>query len=147
VPVTQTVEFHGCKGAFLCDDRVLCYLRDDKPGLPFPGFWDLPGGGREGDETPEGCLLRELNEEFGLTLSPDRLVWKRSYQWTHRPEITVWFFGGLLTEAEIASVRFGDEGQEWQMMPVSAFLSHDRAVPDLQLRLATWLEQLPPHQM
>jgi 8-oxo-dGTP diphosphatase len=140
-------DFHGCKGAFLNGDRVLCYLRDDKPGIPFPGHWDLPGGGREGEETAEDCLLRELHEEFGLTLSPDRLVWKRSYPWWSNPGVVVWFFGARLTKVEIAAVRFGDEGQEWQMMPIATFLSHDLAVPHLKQRLATWLEQMPPHQM
>ncbi len=136
-------EFHGCKGAFLSGDRVLCYLRDDKPGLPFPAHWDLPGGGREGDESPENCLLRELHEEFGLVLPPDRLIWKRVYQWSHKPAVTLWFFGGYLTNADIAAVQFGDEGQEWQMMPIADFLTHDRAVPDLKIRLQIWLDSQP----
>lgn len=71
------MDFVGCKAALLCGDALLTYLRDDKPGLPWPGHWDLPGGGREGAETPEDCLLRELHEEFGLILPPDRLVFRR----------------------------------------------------------------------
>jgi 8-oxo-dGTP diphosphatase len=139
--------FHGCKGAFLNGDRVLCYLRDEKPGIPFPGHWDLPGGGREADETPEQCLLREVTEEFGLILPPNCLIWKHAYQWSHKPLNTVWFFGGFISDAEVAAVRFGDEGQEWQMMLISTFLSHDLAVPDLKLRLATWLEQMPQRHL
>lgn len=30
------------------------------------GFWDLPKGKMEPDETPEGCALREVEEECGI---------------------------------------------------------------------------------
>ncbi len=134
-------DFHGAKVALIRGGEVLTYLRDDHAGLPFPAHWDLPGGGREGLETPEDCVLRELEEEFGLQLPPGRLIWKRQFNWAHRPEHRVWFFGGLLDDAEIGAIRFGDEGQYWQMMPIAQFLAHDRAVPDLQRRLAMWLEE------
>lgn len=37
-------------------------------------FWLPPGGGREGNETPEECILREIQEETGLTVSVERLL-------------------------------------------------------------------------
>ena len=37
-------------------------------------YWLLPGGGREGDETPEQCLRREVNEETHLTITVERLL-------------------------------------------------------------------------
>ena len=46
------MDFVGCKAALLCGDALLTYLRDDKPGLPWANWWDLPGGGREGGEAP-----------------------------------------------------------------------------------------------
>ncbi len=131
--------FHGAKLALLMDGQVLTYLRDDFPHLPFPAHWDLPGGGREGGETPEDCALRELHEEFGLTLPPDRLIWRREFRWTHRQDRSAWFFGGHITAAEVAAIRFGTEGQHWRMMPLTLFLSHPKAVPDLQTRLRAWL--------
>jgi 8-oxo-dGTP diphosphatase len=143
ISVVRMDDFGGCKAAFLNGDRVLCYLRDDFVGLPFAGHWDLPGGGREGDETPEDCLLRELEEEFGLKFGVDRLVWKRPYHWWHKPEVRVWFFGGWITEAEIAAIQFGDEGQYWEMMPVDAFIAHEKAVPDLQQRLKVFVDEVP----
>ena len=136
-------DFHGAKLALLNGAHVLVYLRDDFAGLPFAGHWDLPGGGREGLETPEDCVLRELFEEFGLQFGAERLVWKREFRWFHKPEVRVWFFGGWITADEIAAVRFGDEGQYWKMMQVAAFMAHEKAVPDLQKRLGIWLDEGP----
>ncbi|MGL6211798.1 MAG: NUDIX domain-containing protein [Paracoccaceae bacterium] len=112
----------------------MTYLRDDHDGLPWRNLWDLPGGGREGDETAETCLLREVEEEFGLQLPPERLIWRRvwpSMVDASRPSV---FFAGHITADEIAAIRFGDEGQRWEMMPILQFLSHRQAVPEMQRR-------------
>jgi ADP-ribose pyrophosphatase YjhB (NUDIX family) len=37
-------------------------------------IWLPPGGGREGNETPEECILREVQEETGLTVRVERLL-------------------------------------------------------------------------
>lgn len=51
------------------DARLVIYLRDKKPGIPFPNHWDFFGGHLETGETPEEGLLREVEEELGLALS------------------------------------------------------------------------------
>lgn len=132
--ISTTLPFRGAKVALLHEGRVLTYRRDLLPGLPFPGCWDLPGGGREGEETAIACVLRETEEEFGLRLSPDRLLWHRVYP--AEGLLPAHFFAGRLTAAEIAAIRFGDEGQEWRMMRIEDFLSHPQAVPQFCARLA-----------
>jgi 8-oxo-dGTP diphosphatase len=49
----------------------LLLIRRGKP--PFKGYWALPGGKKEGDETIEQAALRELLEETGLRLPAKRL--------------------------------------------------------------------------
>lgn len=129
------MEFVGAKAVLVCGNDLLTYLRDDKPGLPWPGKWDLPGGGREGSETAESCLLRELHEEFGLTLSAERLIWRRIWPSMIDATRASVFFAGRLTVQDVAAVRFGDEGQYWRMMPVAEYLSHPHAIPELQMRV------------
>lgn len=129
-------DFVGAKAAFFCGGAVLTYLRDDRPGLGWAGRWDLPGGGREGVETAGDCLLRELHEEFGLRLTPDRLVWGAIFPSildAARPSV---FFAGRLTRAEIGAIRFGDEGQGWELMPRARWLTRPDAVAELQRRTA-----------
>ncbi len=46
-------------------DRVLMQLRDNTPGIVYPGHWGFFGGHLEPGETPEVALLRELQEEIG----------------------------------------------------------------------------------
>ncbi len=52
------------------DNKLLIYLRDDKPEISFPNHWDLFGGILEDGETPEQALVREVKEEIGIDL-PD----------------------------------------------------------------------------
>ena len=35
--------------------------------------WQLPGGKRETDETDEQTLIRECNEELGITINPQTI--------------------------------------------------------------------------
>ena len=48
--------------------EFLLYLRDGKPGIPFPYHWDLIGGHVEEGETPEEALIREVKEEIDFDL-------------------------------------------------------------------------------
>lgn len=50
------------------NNELLLYLRDNKPGIPFPQHWDLIGGHVEDGETPEEALVREVKEELDIDL-------------------------------------------------------------------------------
>jgi len=48
--------------------QVLLFLRDNKPDIPYPDTWDVPGGHVEEGERPEECIVREMREEIGVEL-------------------------------------------------------------------------------
>jgi 8-oxo-dGTP diphosphatase len=56
--------------------EFLLYLRDNKPEIPFPDYWDLIGGHVEEGETPEEALVREVKEELDIDLE-DCTFYKR----------------------------------------------------------------------
>ena len=56
--------------------ELLLYLRDNKPGIPFPLHWDLIGGHVEEGETPEEALVREVKEELDFDLKEFRFFRK-----------------------------------------------------------------------
>lgn len=136
----ESDDFHGCKIAlFDNQQRVLVFLRDDKPDIESPNMWDLPGGGREGNESPESCVLRELYEEFGPSFSEERLLYKRRYHREHRGR-SAYFFVGSISSTEADSISFGEEGQRWTMMPVDLYLEHPQVVPRHKVRMQDYLE-------
>jgi 8-oxo-dGTP diphosphatase len=131
--------FSGAKVAILCNGSLLTYQRDDKPEIPWPNLWDLPGGGREGDETPEECAVRETMEEFGIVLDPASFIHKRVYAGQGVNGLATWFFVAEVADGQFDQVVFGDEGQRWQVMTVEAFLAMDNAVDRLQHRLRQFM--------
>lgn len=133
-------KFGGAKVALFFQGSLIVYLRDDKPGLNFANMWDFPGGGREGTETPVGCITREIEEEFGLRMKPEAFVWQKQFPSMTNPELVSYFFVARITQEEFAAIRFGSEGKRWQMMSVSDFLAHEQAVPNLKTRLQDYLD-------
>jgi 8-oxo-dGTP diphosphatase len=49
------------------DGRVLICQRPQ--GKQLAGLWEFPGGKVEAGESPEACLIRELQEELGITVT------------------------------------------------------------------------------
>lgn len=133
-------DFTGCKLAYIVDNKLLVYLRDNVAHIPFPGMWDFPGGGRDGDETPEECVLRELREEFGIELDASRLVYKQRVM-NHTNTGYSFFFVAEGNAAEIKAIVFGSEGQYWQLMDIQEFLDHPLVSPVLKPRLDSYLNR------
>lgn len=59
----------GCSIIFTNNKKqILLLLRDDIPTIPYPNMWDIPGGHVENGETPEECIVREIEEEMGMRI-------------------------------------------------------------------------------
>ena len=55
------------------EQRVLLQLRDDRDDIFFPNHWGCFGGAIEPGETAQDSLIRELEEEIGITFTPDAI--------------------------------------------------------------------------
>lgn len=133
-------DFHGAKLAILVRDRIVTILRDDMPTIPWPAHWDLPGGGREGDESPLACVLRELCEELGLAWSQEQITWSGYFP---NDEAGVWFFVAEQPDFDPDAVLFGNEGQGWRLAPIHWFLDEARSIPAHRECLKTYLAFRP----
>ena len=134
-------DFTGCKIALFCGDKLLTILRDDKASIPWPNMWELPGGGREGDESPFECAAREVHEELGIHLTEDCLIWAKVYPSMLFADKQSVFLVGKLTQDQFDSIVFGDEGQGYQLMNVEEFLSSSQVVPQLQDRVRDYFNK------
>jgi 8-oxo-dGTP diphosphatase len=61
----------GASIAVFKDRKVLLVQR---ARAPFAGLWSLPGGKREGEETPREAARRELKEETGIEAEVEGVV-------------------------------------------------------------------------
>ena len=134
------LDFTGCKIALICGDKLLTILRDDKPTIPWPNMWELPGGGREGDETPFECAAREVFEELGIHLTEDNLLGSKVYPSMLFERKQSVFMVSQLSQEQFDSIVFGDEGQGYKLMSIDEFLGSDKVVPQLQERLKDYLK-------
>jgi 8-oxo-dGTP diphosphatase len=72
--------------------ELLLHLRDDLEGIAWPDRWSLLGGGADGDETPAGAIVRELDEEAGLSIAD--LAELFEIRDVHGSGQVITFFGG-----------------------------------------------------
>ncbi|MDD3029931.1 MAG: (deoxy)nucleoside triphosphate pyrophosphohydrolase [Alphaproteobacteria bacterium] len=72
--VSSSAPFVFVAAGVLIDEHNRVLLAQRPKGKPMAGLWEFPGGKVRPNERPEDALVRELAEELGLTVSPDRLT-------------------------------------------------------------------------
>ena len=53
------------------DNKIVSMYREREGRV----FYTFPGGGQEGNESEEECVIREVYEEFGITIKPIKKVY------------------------------------------------------------------------
>lgn len=134
--------------AIIRNDRgeVLLSRRSDS------GWWNLPGGGVESDETVSEGIMREVREETGLEVSVERLVGVYSKPQKHEVVLTfeVRMVGGELTTTEESDLHqwfAPDQLPAEQFLPKhrervqDALRGEERAIVRDQRQPPVWAEQ------
>jgi 8-oxo-dGTP diphosphatase len=82
--------------------------------------WEFPGGKIEAGETAEEAMIRELEEEVGITASEPQLFDKLEYAFPDR-HITLWFWLVENWQGE----PWGKEGQPGRWVAQSALVAEE----------------------
>lgn len=82
--------------------------------------WEFPGGKIEAGETAEEAMIRELEEEVGITASEPQLFDKLEYEFPDR-HITLWFWLVENWQGE----PWGKEGQPGRWVAQSALVAEE----------------------
>jgi 8-oxo-dGTP diphosphatase len=82
--------------------------------------WNLPGGVVEANESPQNACIREVREEIGIEIKPERLL---CIDYTSQNEQAIEslqfiFFGGILAQETISGIEIAtDEISAYQFLP------------------------------
>jgi len=97
----KRVAFNGARGLVFIGNKILVYRRDTRT-TKFPLCIALPGGGKEGNETPFETFKRELFEEFSVTIDKDDIQFSEANQSADEPQKQSFF---LVTKAlDVATI-------------------------------------------
>lgn len=93
-----------------------------------PGKWDLPGGKMELDETLKEALVREVQEETGISIAPGEIVGYANYELLDRRVIAIIVDGGYIT----LNVKLNHEHIEYSWIPLDKVLEMQLLTPYLK---------------
>ncbi|MEO8065734.1 MAG: glycosyltransferase [Candidatus Doudnabacteria bacterium] len=133
--------FHGVKGIIFIDDKMLVYRRDNKTDN-FPLQIDLPGGGKEADETPFETFQRESKEEFGVQIEKSDISYAKQYMSAMDPTKESYFFVTRPLNVDRKDIIFGNEGLEFLLVKPEEYLKFGDAIKRHQDKVKEYFNSL-----
>ena len=110
--------------------RYLLQLRDQIPGIFYPGHWGLFGGGTEAGESLETAMRRELFEELNLAVSDIRYFTEFTFDFSFNgfPRVVRRFFEVPIDSAMVGGLKL-NEGAALKSFTPEEICKDLRAVP------------------
>ena len=112
------------------DGHYLMQLRDQKPGIFYPGHWGLFGGAIDPGESPDISLRRELEEELQLRVSSLRYFTEFAFDFAFcgRERFIRRFYEVQVAESSLRGLVLG-EGADMRAFAAHDLLNMTRIVP------------------
>jgi len=125
--IFENRNFHGVKGLVFIDEKILVYRRDNKTDS-YPLHIDLPGGEKEGNESPFETFKREVKEEFGLEIKQEDIEYAKQYMSVMDPIKESYFIVVKQKGVKESDIVFGNEGLEFLLIEPDKYLILDDAI-------------------
>jgi 8-oxo-dGTP pyrophosphatase MutT (NUDIX family) len=110
------------------DGSYLMQLRDEIPGIFFPGHWGLFGGAMEAGESSEAALRRELREELGVDFPTMTYFTEFTFDFPEHGKILRRFYEVPAT-TEMVSRMVLSEGADMRAFPAPHIMTELRVTP------------------
>ncbi len=106
--------------------KYLFILRDDKPNIPQPNTWSLPGGGIEIDETPLETLIREIEEELNIDIFDIKHIYSKEikHNFENQEYKIIGHYFTAKTDALISDINL-TEGQKVEFFTLEEIEKYD----------------------
>lgn len=131
-------EFVSTTNMLIVKDGKALFLKRSETSENFPGWYILPGGKQEVDETVEQAAIRETYEETGVKVSNPKLKVVATHNHFYRNRVYLVFI--FQAEEFSGELKESDEGKpEW--MGLKDMLDHPKLYPDLKRHIRLVLEK------
>jgi 8-oxo-dGTP diphosphatase len=123
------LEWISTTNMFVMDSGRVLVIKRGEEEKDFPGWYMLPGGKQEGDETPTQTAIRETFEETGIKVTNPKLRVLATHNHEYRGRVyIVYIFSAEEFSGEIVQ---SDEGVTmWK--PLKELMGDKKLYPDLK---------------
>ena len=127
--------YHVTAGLIFNNGKILIARRPE--GRHLAGMWEFPGGKREGDETLETCMEREIKEELDIDVKAVKLLISINHEYDTK-NITLHLFECVLITGSLLPM----EGQEIRWVTPADLSRYTFPPPDREIIEYILLEYL-----
>lgn len=76
-----------------------------------------------------------------MALKEESIIWSKIYPSMLDKDRSAVFVVGQISQEQYREIHFGDEGQEFKLMPVEDFIKAEGVIPQLQERFKDYLSE------